>query len=174
MDVYALGVSAWALAAETFPAALVEVPPQKTVPVESIDTVSPGRLPSGVVTILDRCLARDPASRPSSTEVRDLLSNELVRGKHKGLFIRGSDEVFELSQANRNVRLTIGARAITVDYDGLVFRIREVTGDVYVNNSTAVPGNTLPSACVLCFGDASLRAGRTWISFTSSNPEVIL
>ena len=173
MDVYASGVCAWALASDKFPDVLFEKPPQKTARAQSIDTVAPGKLAPELAALIDRCLDPDPTPRPSARQFSDELGLLLVRGRHRGLFVQGSQKIYELSHGSPQVAIKIPTQGeLAVKYDGLSFKIVAVSGDVYMNNARAKVGDELHKACVLTFG--SNGAGRTYVPFASSHPEVIL
>lgn len=181
MDVYALGVCAWALAHSKFPAQLLEMPPQTTERAPSISTVMPTAdkqadgLHKEVIDILNACLDPQPTNRPSAEQISLILARHLSRNKHRGLFVQGIEEVFELSAKHPSVTLKIGTLGrLKVTYDGLRFSIAEVEGSVSINNVAAEPGHMLHEACVLGFGDASLGRHRQWVTFFSSHPEVVL
>lgn len=181
MDIYALGVCAWALAHPKFPVQLLEKPPQTSGRVPSISTVlptadeQPGGLHMEVVDILDACLDPEPTNRPLANHVSSLLGMHLNRNKHRGLFVQGMSKVYELSAKHTFVSLKIGTLGrLNVTYDGLRFLITEVDGEVSINNVLAEPGHVLHDACVVGFGGAALGSGRQWVSFFSSHPEVVL
>lgn len=173
MDVYALGVCAWALATDDLPEELYEQPPQHSSRAHSIDTVAPGRLAPEVAALIDSCLDPDPSARPTARQISIELGLHLVRGQHRGLFVQGANKIYELSHASPRVAIKIPTQGeLGVQYDGLSFKIVSVSGDVYMNNSRAKAGDELHKACVLTFG--SNGAGRTYVQFASSHPEVIL
>jgi eukaryotic-like serine/threonine-protein kinase len=181
MDIYALGVCAWALAQPKFPPQLLDRPPQNSERAPSIGTAMPtaGTQPEGlhneVIQLIDACLDPVPSNRPTAARVSEVLAQHLVRNKHRGFFVQGRQSVFELSVKQPTVTLKIGALGkLRVKYDGLQFTIMEIEGVISINNLPAAPGNVLHEACVLGFGDASLGAGRNWVSFFSSHPEVVL
>jgi serine/threonine protein kinase len=181
MDIYALGVCAWALANPKFPIQLLEKPPQTSGRAPSISTVMPtaDKHPDGlhkdVVDMLDACLDPQPKGRPSADLVSSEFARHLSRNKHRGLFVQGSEKVVELSAKQASVALKIGTLGrLKVTYDGLRFSIAEVEGSVSINNVPAEPGHVLHEACVLGFGDASLGSARQWVTFFSSHPEVVL
>lgn len=181
MDVYALGVCAWALACPKFPKQLLENPPQKSGRAPSISTVMPladkqaNGLHKEVVDLLDDCLDPQPKSRPSADLISSVLAGHLIRNEHRGLFVQGMRQVFELSAKQPSVTLKVGTLGrLKVIYDGLRFLIVEVEGSVRINNVPAEPGHELHEACVLGFGDASLGPAREWVGFFSSHPEVVL
>lgn len=176
MDIYALGICAWALATPigNFPAALMERPPQATSRAPSLlDFLA--ALPGGVANMLDRCLEPNPKARPNAEEVRNELKRHLVRGRHKGIFVQDARAVFELSATKPMVRLQIGSLgAIRVAYDELDFHVLETTEHVYINNERAEVGDLLHGSCVLAFGDPSLGGRRQWVTFSSAHPEVVI
>ena len=181
MDVYALGVCAWALASPKFPTQLLEKPPQTSGRAPSINAVMPiadkhadGRHKE-VVDLLDACLDPQSTNRPSAGRISSVLAKHLSRNKHRGLFVQGAKKVVELSAKQPTVTLKIGTLGrLRVTYDGLRFAITEVEGSVSINNVPAEPGHVLHEACVLGFGDASLGSARQWVTFFSSHPEVVL
>jgi eukaryotic-like serine/threonine-protein kinase len=181
MDIYALGVCAWALAYPKFPTQLLEKPPQASGRSPSISSVMPTAdkqadgLHKEVIDILDACLDPQPKGRPSADRICSVLTMHLIRNKHRGLFLQGNQKVTELSAKQPSVTLKIGTLGgLTVTYDGIRFSITEVKGSVSINNVPAVPGNVLHEACVLGFGDASLESARQWVTFFASHPEVVL
>lgn len=181
MDIYALGVCAWALAYPKFPAQLLEKPPQTSGRASSISTVLPTAdkqadgLHKEVTDILDACLDPEPKNRPLANQISSLLARHLIRNKHRGLFVQGMAKVYELSATQPFVSLKIGTLGrLNVTYDGLRFSIAEVEGSVSINNIPAEPGHVLHDACVIGFGAASLGSGRQWVTFFSSHPEVVL
>ena len=175
MDVYALGVCAWALASQKFPQKLHEKPPQQSGAVESLNTVACDEIHPEIIQLLDSCLSTDPKLRPTAQVLASLLGRHLVRGHHKGLFVRGQAEVFELSNAKNNVKLKIANLGeIRATYDGIAFKLVEVTGSVFLNNKAATSGMELYESCLLTFGDQALGASREWVTFFASHPEVVL
>ena len=181
MDVYALGVCAWALAHPKFPGELLERPPQTSGRAPSISTVMPtaDKHPNGlhdeVIHILDACLDPLPDNRPSAAWISEVLARHLSRNKHRGLFVQGMTKVFELSEKHPKVTIGIGALGrLKVVYDGLQFLITEVEGAVSINNEQALAGHVLHEACVLGFGGVALGSGRQWVAFFSSHPEVVI
>lgn len=181
MDIYALGVCAWALAYPKFPSQLLEKPPQSSGRAASIAVVMPTdhQHPDGlhkeVVDVLDACLDPHPKSRPSAERISSILARHLVRNKHRGVFVQGAQKVIELSAQQTSVTLRIATLGrLKVTYDGLRFVIAEVDGSVSINNTPAIPGDVLHEACVLGFGADSLGPSRQWVSFFSSHPEVVL
>lgn len=181
MDIYALGVCAWALARPNFPKQLLERPPQTSGRAPSIGTVMPTAdehvdgLHDDVVDLLDACLDPQPMNRPSADDISKVLAKHLIRNKHRGLFVQDLQKVFELSSNHPSVSLKVGTLGrLRVNYNGLQFSIAEVDGSVSINNVPAEAGNLLPEACVLGFGHPDLGWKRGWVTFFSSHPEVVL
>lgn len=181
MDVYALGVCAWALARPGFPAELLEKPPQSSGRSPSIASVMPAapKHPDGlhpeVVALVDACLDPNPAGRPSAKKLSAVLAHHLIRGRHRGLFVQGGAKVVELSAQQPTVSLKLGTLGeIQVSYDGLRFIVKAVTGSVRINNAAVSAGDVLHEACLLSFGDPSLGSSQQWITFFASHPEVVL
>ncbi len=181
MDIYALGICAWALAHPKFPPQLLEKPPQTSGRAPSINSVMPSAdkqadgLHQEVFDVLDACLDPQPKNRPSADQISSVLAGHLSRNKHRGLFVQGIQKVFELSAKHPSVTLKIGTLGgLKVTYDGLRFSIAEVEGSVSINNVPAEQGHVLHEACVLGFGNASLGSSRQWVTFFSSHPEVVI
>jgi serine/threonine-protein kinase len=170
VDVYAAGVTAWWLAENTLRSELRSVPPR---PAPSFGICSV-QLPAGVVAILDATLDHDPAMRPPITQVRDVLGKHLVEGRHTARVSDGAN-ILMLTKVGQSVKIALGAvGSALVGYDGLDFTLSQVTGDVYVNGVTAQANLILPQSCVIIIGPPSLKAGRKFITFDVSHPEVVL
>ncbi len=174
MDIYALGVCAWALAAPDFPEELNQIPPQSQSEAPSIQTALPS-LPSEVAKEIDKCLSVDPTRRPNARDLSNLLAKYVVRGKHKGLIVEDQRAVYELSETQKSVTLSVGALGkIKISYDGLDFEATPLSGYICINNEKIDAPSRLPEACVLTFGQPELKSSRQWLSFFSSRPEVVL
>ena len=175
MDIYAFGVCTWALAQQKLPAVLREQPPQQSASCPSLGTLAHLGLHPEVVNLIDASLNVDPKKRPKATELNEVLARNLVRGRHRGLFVQGSKKVVELSSAQPSVTLKIGSLGeIRVAYDGLFFIVTGVTGSVRINNGEVKLGDVLHNSCLLSFGDRSLGSSQQWVTFSSSHPEVVL
>lgn len=172
-DVYAFGVTVWCIASKMqLPSALMEVPPHRNEPVSSLGTVLK-QWPKPIVELLDRTLTPNPVGRPSIQEVRQALERQLLQGKHRAAFnFQGTTT--ELKLPGRSVKLQTGTDSIVISYDGLEFAVKAVTGDVYVNNTTLIPGSLVPASCVFTLGAPELRHRRTFVSMDISHPEVIV
>ena len=108
-------------------------------------------------------------------DVRDALARHILFDKHRALVVyQGKASV--LSKDNRSVKLAFGTiGAATIRYDGLSFIVDSVSGEVQINNRSAVVGSSLPGACVVALGAAHRRANeRRFITFDISHPEIVL
>lgn len=172
VDVYAFGYTAMALVNAKVPRELTEYPP---LPVTQgwIRNCLPLLSPD-ISNILEQCLAYLPANRPSILEVEQLLRRHMLKDKHKGLIVMGSD-VKELNCRNRGAKITStnGTHLkgeITIEYDGYDFKVVAFAGDVAVNNHSIQVGYILPGASVITLG---ATGNRGFVTFDISNPEVV-
>lgn len=173
-DVYALGVMAWWLLANDIPSPLLELPPQSSdQPIPSIATAVSSL--NDLADLVDLTLSTDPSRRPSSRKLRACIARLINHAQRRGVFSL-SDRVHELAQIGASSRLEIqpyGTLRVTYAKDGR-FIVREVTGDVFVNNSRAAVGAELPDSCVLTFGPEAATSARVFIPFDVSQPEIVL
>lgn len=168
IDVYAFGVTAIALLTDSFPSQLEERPPRPAVarPIaELLDGV-----PDEIVESLTSCLAYDADDRPKMTVVRDVLARAILKDRHRALIVMGK-KIYNLDYSNRGAKISNSIGSLSVRYDGYDFVIREVDGDVFINNYLAAVGDNLPMCCVITFG--RLGGRRRFVTFDTSNPEVI-
>lgn len=171
IDVFAFGASAWILLAGTLPSGLKKKPPVELA--ESIHEVR-STLPAEISEIIDTTLNIDPDSRPTMGEVRHVLSRNLLYGRHRGM-LRLDGKVHTFSKTGQSAELTVSDfGSMNIEYTGLVFVVRNVNGQVYVNNAPISDGFILPGSCVITFGDVSQGARRRFVTFDISHPEVIL
>lgn len=170
MDIYAFGVCCWAFCLGSFPPALSSTPPRPSnCPSLSIAL---GGVNPDIVALLDSCLDEDPALRPAARRLKDGLFRALVSGRHQGRFAHNS-EFFDVSGAKPTATVTIpGKGKIWTRYDGYDFVVVQTEGAVEINGAPAHIGRPLPAACVLTFGD--FRTGRSFVTFSSSHPELVI
>jgi serine/threonine-protein kinase len=171
IDTYAFGITAWYLSGIPIPEQLLTIPPD----VRNIPSFSslPLDLPEPIVNVLDQTLSEDAVHRPVTTDIRDLLSNYLLFGKHRGLLV--ADKIYTLERVNQVIK--VGAMdygLIHIKYDGLKFLAEFVNGAVYINNQSIQRGQALPKNCVITLGDPSRGRDRLFMTFDISNPEVVL
>jgi len=172
IDTYAFGITAWYTSGTQLPANLLKRPPQ----LNDIQTFSSLSLdiPEPIAAILDRALQKDPSSRPLMSDIRDLVGNHLLKGRHRALIVYGKNQ-YTLENTNQLVRLNVQSYgSLQIKYDGLNFSIPSVSGEVFVNNQLAQQGQLLPKGCVITVGNLSRGANRAFITFDISNPEVVL
>ena len=173
LDIYAFGICAWALASMQLPHELLERPPQQARRVASISSVMGGALDHRVASIIDACLDPNPSGRPTAAMIQNTLKEALISGKHRGRFVQGSKQVYEMSSNAPFVRISVPGKGILeVRYNGYEFNAVGVQGDVMINRLQAQVGLRLPEACVLAFG--SDQTGRTFVTFSSSHPEIVI
>ena len=126
-----------------------------------------------VTKILDACLATNPLTRPEASEIRDALAAEIVRERHRAVMVSNGNQ-YVMDAANRIAKVGDAGNEITVEYTGTRFVVRVVIGDVYVNNRTMTAGDKLNGAMVITLGAPAMRAGRTFITFDISHPEILV
>lgn len=172
IDTYAFGATAIFLASQDLLPAMKQCPP---LPVSGkIFLKLPMTLPAELSNLLDRCLAYVPTNRPSMETVRNVLGRQMLRDKHQALAVYNG-KPFSINAGNMTAGLdypTVGK--IEINYDGLKFLVHVATGEVYINNSLATPGEEIPGSCVVALGGAHRQNARVYITFDVSNPEVVL
>ncbi len=173
VDIYAFGVVAWHFLAPAFPQALLDLPPlQAGNPLPSIATVDKSY--KKLAPIIDRSLLLDPNDRPSAKELKDNLVRLLTHGRHRAQLSHGG-RYWELDAPGTIVTLARGSNEkLKIGYDGDDFFVKEVDGDVFVNNKAAGANDRLPGSCVLTFGKPDQGAARMFVPFNSSEPEIVL
>lgn len=172
-DTYAFGVTAWHIANKgELPDELLGDPPQYSRKAPSFGTLNLP-IPTEIVSMLDSTLAVSPGARPSIPLVRDILERRILYGKHRAIFAVGARRT-ELAEPGNSAVLRSGSDSTSLGYDGLSYRVVEVTGNVYVNNRHAVVGSELPRSCVVTLGAESMGSSRTFVAIDTSHPEVVL
>jgi eukaryotic-like serine/threonine-protein kinase len=171
VDTFAFGVTARVIAEDgAIPHAFRQTPPYAS-PLPSFST-SPVKLSTEVVAILDMTLESNPKKRPAMKQIRDVLARRLLYGRHKAVVTYGA--MHELSIPGKSISLKAGIESITIRYDGLIFAIESLSGDIYINNASARVGETLPASCVITLGAPPLGPSRTFVPFNVSHPGVVL
>jgi len=172
VDTYAFGATAIFLATQDLPPELKKNPPLP-VPGKVFSTL-PMALPVALSDLLDKCLAYEPKQRPPMATVRDELGRQLLRDKHQALAVYNG-KPFVINAGNKTAGLdypTVGK--IEIAYDGLRFLVHVATGEVYINNSSAISGEEIPGSCVVALGGPHRQSARAYITFDVANPEVVL
>lgn len=172
VDTYAFGATALFLGLRHLPAELMHRPPLFS----GADYFSsvPFELAADVVSILNACLDRSPANRPPMGEVAGLLAKHLLYNKHRALIVFDGKASF-LDAIHRSVVIHLPSIGmVKIRYDGFEFLVDAVSGEVFINNTSAAAGDHLPGACVVALGVAERKAARKYITFDLSHPEIVL
>jgi serine/threonine-protein kinase len=181
VDVYALGVTAYALLrGNPLPDALRERPPSPDAWRAAGGGFSGLRLPldAGLVRLLDESLSENPTARPTAGELRMATARLLLRGRHRALLVDGAGTSYEVHGGSPPVTLdhpsspTLGS--VTIGYDGLDFSVVSVTGDAWANNMRLQARSSLPLCCVIALGPRAPNDRRVFITMDLSHPEVVL
>lgn len=169
IDVYAFGMTALTLVSKNIPRALTNHPPDE-VTLSAISSCLTG-LPTDVVNMIYKCLNSDPAQRPAMAEVQELLARHLLQNEHRALVVMDG-QIHGLDRRNRKIALNAGTvGSLTIEYDGLDFRVTSASGAVSLNNTAARAGDVVPDCCVVTFGSGAQR--RRFVTFDVSHPEVM-
>lgn len=173
VDVYAFGVTALYLALKSLPASLLSIPP--SFPVSDPFAAIPFKIAPELSALLYRCLDSVAINRPAMYELRDELARRLLFNRHQAIAVFQGKPSY-LSAAEPFVSLEYPkVGQIDIRYNGLVFRVEKVEGEVYINNKNVVLGDEIPGSCVIALGSAARRGNeRVFMTFDVSYPEVML
>jgi serine/threonine protein kinase len=171
VDTFAFGVTARVIAEGGAMHAAFRQTPPRSMPFPSFSTCSMN-LSKEVVAVLDSTLQDNPSNRPVMSEVQKVLASRLLYGKHRAVVAYGT--MHELSVPNKSICLKTNIGTVTIKYDGICFAIESLTGDVFINNSRAQVGGTLPDSCVITLGASYLGSARVFVPFNVSHPGVVL
>lgn len=171
---YAFGVSALFLATQDLPLELKASFPPKVVPDGAFDNSLLMSYPK-LIELFKQCLAHAPESRPPMSLVRDEIAKYILFDNHQALaVINGTQHI--LNKDKRTANLGLGSiGSFQLNYNGFNFSLRNVYGEVYMNNIHIVNDIDIPGSCVVGIG-ASHRhySERTFVTFDVSNPEVAI
>lgn len=172
IDTYAFGATAIFLACQDLPLRMKKIPPQ---PLKGeVFSKLPITIPADLTGLLDNCLVHEPTHRPLMATVRDELARHLLRDRHQALAVHNG-KPFVLNEGNRSAGFDYPkVGKIEIAYDGLKFSVHVATGEVYINNNPANPGEEIPGSCVVALGGSGRGRDRAYITFDISNPEVVL
>ena len=177
VDVYALGVVAWALLnGERPPQELRVVPPRP----DEWKAAGGGfvALDSGLddvlMGLLDEAVSSAPAQRPLARDIANRAGRALLRGKHRGVLMDQRGQAYELSADAKIATVRNDVGSATFRYDLMDFRLTKVDGEVWINNIRGQNGMRLPDGCVLALGNPTRGRNRSFITFDVSHPEVVL
>lgn len=173
IDTYAFGVSIFILTGDAIPSCLLELPPKPPKP--GFFSSLKVHIPKELADLLERCLATDPQHRPELANIRDELARYLLKDKHQAMVIFNGKHSY-LNSKTPTVSLQLpNIGAIKITYDGIHFKVTNVSGETFINNSSANIGDVIPGSCVVAFGSTYRRPSeRAFITFDVSNPEVVL
>lgn len=166
IDVYAYAVTCLALLTDKIPISLTAQPPSRPS-WDDFSALFVG-IPTQIVEILYRCLAAR-SDRPAMLDVKNLLAKQLLKDRHRATVVLNG-VVNTLDCHNKKISLNAKIGSLTIEYDGIDFKVTQVSGAVYINNTAVFPGAIVPGCCVLTFGDSYPR---TFVTFDISNPEVM-
>lgn len=168
IDVYAFGITALALITGSVPSPLAQQPPVPVLPAQLAPIL--GGAPADLADVIAGCLAYSPTQRPMMSEVARVLAKHLLRDKHRALVVMNA-KPYELNAVNRSLSLSGGTKGtLSIQYGGDSFEVTSTTGNVFLNNSPAIPRNSVPGCCVITFG---VGGNRSFVTFDVSNPEVM-
>ena len=169
IDVYAFGVTALALLSTAPPTELAQQPP-RPISLPALTASLPG-LSAPTISLVHRCLAPSPASRPSMAEVQSALQQQLLENQHRALVVFGG-ATHHLDRKNRKINVNAGSiGSIGIEYNGTRFVVISAAGAVFLNNTPAKVGHVVPGCCVITFGNAG--QARRFVTFDVSTPEVM-
>ncbi|WP_026158289.1 serine/threonine protein kinase [Rhizobium leguminosarum] len=168
IDVYAFGVTALALLNQRVPAELGRMPP-KPVSLSSLVSTFP-KIPSEIMATLVACLEHTPARRPTMAAVQKIIERRLLENAHRALVVMDGT-IHHLDSKSRRITLNASSvGSIAIEYNGYEFTVVTVSGDVFINNTVAKTGTSMPGCCVITFGTGS---NRRFVTFDVSHPEVM-
>ena len=177
VDVYALGVVAWALLnGKRLPQELRVVPPRP----DEWKSAGGGfvALYSGLddvlMNLLDAAVSSAPAQRPLARDIANRAGRVLLRGKHRAVLMNQKGQAYELGAGTQGATVKNSFASATFRYDLMDFRLVKVSGEVWINNLQGRNGMRLPDGCVLALGDPVRGRNRSFLTFDVSHPEVVL
>ncbi len=168
IDVYAFGVTALALLNQRVPTELGSMPP-KPVSVPALISAFP-KIPNEIMAVLVSCLDHAPSRRPTMATVQKIIERRLLENEHRALVVMDGN-IHHLDSKRRKITLNAGSvGSIAIEYNGYEFVIVTVSGSVFINNTVAKTGTSMPGCCVITFGTGS---NRRFVTFDVSHPEVM-
>ncbi len=173
VDTYAFGVTALFLGLGVIPPKLLKKPPILNASYKHFDAI-PHQLPRETLEALKKCLDPIPENRPSMSDIKKTIEHSLLKDRHKALVVYNGNASY-LDKNRRLVTLNLpNIGGIDIYYDGYDFIVKNIHGDVYVNNMRVSAGYKLPGACVVTLGAPELKNRRIYITFDLSHPEIVL
>lgn len=173
VDTYAFGMIALFLGLGTIPPELSKKPPVLTSSDDHFDAIK-HQLSRETLDVLKKCLDPIPENRPPMRDIKSIIERSLLKDQHKALVVYNGTSSY-LDKNRRLVTLNLpNIGGIDISYDGYDFVVKNIHGDVYVNNMEVSVGYKLPGACVVTLGAPELRNKRIYITFDLSHPEIVL
>ena len=167
VDVYAFGVTCLALLTKEVPLSLLRRPPSQPSK-KDLSALFAG-VHSEITDIMHQCLAADSNDRPAMRDIQALLAKHLLKDRHRAtVVLNGSANTLDCK--NRRISLNATVGSLTIEYDGLDFKVVQVAGAVYINNTSVAVRTVVPGCCVFTFGN---DGARKFVTFDVSNPEVM-
>lgn len=171
IDIFAFAASLFLLAEGSIPKDARKRPP--ILPCASFDFAFL-KLPidPDLRLLLNKCLETDPKKRPDATEIIASFRRVLLYNRHRAL-VNINGKASYLDAANPAVTATVNTLgSVRIEYDGNVFRLVTVTGNIYINNRKVNVGDLIPDSCVIAFGSPNLGSERVYITFDVSHPGI--
>lgn len=171
IDIFAFASAMFLLANGSLPKTARKRPP--ALPCAELDFTSlPFNIDPVLASLLNSCFAILPADRPSTQRLITEFRRVLLHSRHRALINIGGKANY-LSDANRIVTATVvNLGSIRIEYDGDLFKLTDVTGEIYINNAKVSVGYIIPDSCVIAFGPPELKADRVYVTFDVSHPGV--
>lgn len=167
IDVYAFGVTCLSLLTTDIPLGLNFRPPQQ--PEYELFSSKFIGIPEKIIELLYECLSTNEENRPTMREIMQEAGRHLLKDKHKATIVfKGQPKVIDCE--NRSISFDANVGKISIEYDGLIFKVGNASGSVMINNSPVKSGDVVPGCCVLAFGEGY---SRIFVTFDISNPEIM-
>jgi len=167
IDVYAFSITCLTLLSKTIPPSLTNRPPTQPSWNNFLSYFS--NAPIDIIKLLYQSLDSDPSTRPNINEICNALARHILKDRHRATVIMDG-KIHTLDCNNRKITLNANIGSLVINYDGLDFKVTSASGSVFINNSNALVGQSVPGCCVLTFGTGN---NRRFVTFDISNPEVM-
>lgn len=164
VDVFAFGATARCLLHEN-----LEIEPE---PELSGYTFSEFGLSQLLEDTLASSLAIDPAKRPSAQAMRDALGRDLSSERHRAQLVTPT-QVAALDAKVKSAQLkSATGTSCNISYDGFDFFVEPISGAIFRNNIKISAKEKIVGSCLITLGESNSGAGRVFIPFDVSHPEV--
>jgi len=172
IDVYSYGILSLHLIGYNFPIEMKNGPPDS---VEGVFACKYLDSYPEIQSILEQCLSSYPSERPKISEVKDVLQRYLLYDKHKALLTYDTQQ-HTLDKDNKRVKLNLeNIGGCEIHYNGNDFIVKNVTGEVYINNNPLHNNFLMEGSTLISIGSSERSyMNRIFITFDISNPEVVI